>query len=341
VIPAVTLLLLLTAQDPPKSGIRFLEVKEAADAIADESMEPYFSLLQPLEMIAKTGAPLTATGLPAQRDECRKRYREAVREFAVDEKAALTATAEELRDALQKAYPLFAQTAWSFIKTNGSIEGGLPHTRGPHIVMSERTVKHFSLLRSRGVDPAKSGLGQLLIHEQCHVIQRARPALFADLYTNVWGFIRAKGLPGGPWQEKVQIVNPDGIDVGWVFAAKEGATTQYWQPLVVLKEGVERPKMPKDFVLIGIALDQKGTSFSPRPGKDGRPEIQALDKIPAWTAAWGHVDENFHPNETFAVLFSWLAVKDHVAETGPGLENHADVDFTKLRDWCRRNLAKQ
>jgi len=51
------------------------------------------------------------------------------------------------------------------------------------------------------------------------------------------------------------------------------------------------------------------------------------------------VPENFHPNETFAVLFSWLAMKDHVAETGPGLENHAAVDFTKFRDWCRKHLV--
>jgi hypothetical protein len=339
--PAIAILLLWAVQDPPKAVVRFLDAKEAAEGIADESVELYFSLLRPLEMIAKTGAPLTATGLPAQRDECRKRYQEAVREFAEDEKIAVAATAQEVREALMGTYPLFAQTPWSFIKTNGSIEGGLPHTRGPHIVLSERTVRQYALFRARGVDPAKSHLGELLIHEQCHVIQRARPELFADLYTNVWGFIRAKGLPGGPWQEKVQILNPDGIDVGWVFAAKEGATPQYWQPLVVLREGVERPKMPKDFVLIGIALDKTGASFSPRPGKEGKPETRALDQIPAWTAAWGHVEENFHPNETFAVLFSWLAMKDHVAEAGPGLKSHAAVDFSNLRGWCRGNFAKK
>jgi hypothetical protein len=51
------------------------------------------------------------------------------------------------------------------------------------------------------------------------------------------------------------------------------------------------------------------------------------------------VPENFHPNETFAVLFSWLSMKEQLAGTGPGLEAHADVDFTKFRDWCRKNFA--
>jgi len=327
------LVLLLSAQEA-----RFPAAKEAADAIADESAEPYFSLLQPLEMVAKTGAPLTATALAAQRDECRKRYREAVREFSEDEKAALTDATAKLRAALDEAYPLFAGTPWSFLKVAGSIEGGMPHTRGAHIVFSERIAAQFAQFRSKGLDPAKSGLGELLLHEQCHVVERARPALFADLYEKTWGLIRAKGLPATPWLEKHQIVNPDGPDVGWVFPTKDG---RFWQPNVLLKEGVDRPRMPRDFLLVGIALDRKGDGFVPRSGKDGKAETTPLDEIPAWQAAFGHVPENFHPNETFAVLFSWLTMKEQVAPSGAGLQKHDDVDFTKLRDWCRKNLAKK
>jgi len=327
------------AQEAQKTPVRFLSVKEAADAIVDESMEPYFSLLQPLEMIAKTGKPMTAAELPAQRDECRKRYREAVREFTDDEKASITGAVETIAKGLKEAYPFFAGTPWSFLKLESSIEGGMPHTRGPHIVIPERMAKQFALFRTRNIDPAKSRLAQTLIHEQCHVLQRARPDLFADLYTQGWGLIRAKGLPSHPWLDKVQIVNPDGPDVGWVFQAKEGTTPLYWQPLVALKEGVERPSMPKDFVLIGVALDKKGDAYEVRVAKDGKPEVLALDKIPGWNAAYGHVGENFHPNETFAVLYSWLAMKEHVSEPGPGLDDHAAVDFTKLREWCRKNFA--
>jgi hypothetical protein len=243
--------------------------------------------------------------------------------------------AETCRRLLQDAYPAFAAAPWSFLKVDGSIEGGMPHTRGPHIVVPERMAAQAAVLRAKGVDPAKTGLGQTLIHEQCHVLQRAHPGLFADLYVNSWGFIRAKGLPGHPWLESVQIVNPDGPDVGWVFPAKDGAATSYWQPLVILKEGVERPSMPRDFVLVGVALDRSGDAFTLRL-KDGKPETLALDQIPPWQAAFGHVGENFHPNETFAVLFSRLAMLDHVSPSPKPPKG----DFTKLRDWCRKNFAK-
>src|SRR2546428_5617334 len=91
----------LRGQDAPKGAAGFLSTKEAAEAIVDESMEPYFSVPQTLEMIAKTGAPMTGTDLSAQRDECRQRYRDAVREFTDDEKAAITAATEEIREALK------------------------------------------------------------------------------------------------------------------------------------------------------------------------------------------------------------------------------------------------
>lgn len=311
----------------------FLSGKEAADAVVDESIEPYFSLLQPLEMVAKTGAPLTATTLDAQRDECRRRYRDAVREFSNDEKAALGDAAARLQALLKEAYPLFAKSPFRFIKLAPSIEGGMPHTRGASIVVSERMAAQAAALRKRGVDLSRSGFGQTLLHEQCHVVERARPALFADLYVNVWGLVRAKGLPDTPWLRKQQIVNPDGPDVGWVFPAKDG---RFWQPLVMIKEGVALPKMPRDFVLVGVALDKKGEGFLPRSAADGRAETKPLDEIPDWQAAFGHVPENFHPNETFAVLFSWLALKD---VAGTGIEKHPDVEFTRLEAWCRKNFA--
>ena len=91
---AVFWLALLAPQEAGKSAVGFLTAKDAADAIVDESMEPYFSLLLPLEMHAKTGSSGPGANLAAQRDECRKRYRSAVLDFTDDEKAAMTAAAE-------------------------------------------------------------------------------------------------------------------------------------------------------------------------------------------------------------------------------------------------------
>ncbi len=93
--------------------------------------------------------------------------------------------------------------------------------------------------------------------------------------------------------------------------------------------------MPGDRVTIGVRCVKKGRAFHPEISKEATPVTMPLDEIKAYHAAFGHVDENFHPNETFAVLFSWLAMKDHVGAAGPGLDDHSSVDFTKLREWCR------
>jgi hypothetical protein len=310
-------------------------VKEGQAAIVDESMEPYFSILQPLEMIAKTGAPLESKDLAAQRDECRARYRAAVREFTDDEKSAIAETARTVSAALKTAYPMFAATPWSFLELDGSIEGGMPHTRGPHIVLPTSWAPRFVQMKARGMDLVKSALAEVLVHEQCHVLQRAKPALFADLYTNVWGLVHAKDIPNCPAIERTRVVNPDGPDMRWIFAAKEGASTSYWQPMILMPADATVPRMPQDFRVVAIALDRKGDAFVQRTDKDGAPVTTPLGEVAAYQAAFGHVTENFHPNETFAVLFSWLASKEHLG--GPA-QRQGGVDFTELRDWCRRHL---
>ncbi len=332
----------VAAQDASGFEIRFLTQKEAGAAIVDESMEPYFSLMQPLEMGAKTSTPLEATDLAKQRDECRARYRDAVLAFTDAEQTAINDAARDIRNALKPAYPGFAAAPWSFMKIENSIEGGAPFTHGPHIVIPDWLAQKFASERAKGHDPAKSQLGETLIHEQCHVLQRTHPSLFADFYVNSWGFLRAKGLAACPWIEKHQALDPDGVDVGWVYPAHEGATTTYWQPMATFDDAAKRPRLPKDLVLLGVAVDRRGTSYAPivpKDAKDGKPTTQFLDQINAYTAAFGRVPENFHPNETFAVMFSWLAMKECVAETGPGLADHSAVDFKKVAAWCKAHFA--
>jgi hypothetical protein len=329
-LAAALWLALLVPQDAGKGAVRFLTAKEAADAIVDESMEPYFSLLLPPEMHAKTGSAVPGADLAAQREECRKRYRAAVLDFTDDEKTAIGAAAQSISGALKEAYPFLAATAWSFLKVDPSIEGGMPHTRGPHVVVPAKMAAAFALLRVRGADPGKSRLAQTLIHEMCHVLQRAHPDLFADLYLNVWGFARAKGTPSDPWLDRVQMVNPDGPDVGWVFPVKN----EFWQPLVVIKDGVEKPSMPRDFQFIGVAREKKGDTFAVRL-RDGKPVTVLLKDLPAYAEAFKGSSANFHPNEIFAELFAAMAMKDHIADPGPSAADH-----TTLRTWCRKSFAK-
>ncbi|HLX64852.1 MAG TPA: hypothetical protein VKX17_26505 [Planctomycetota bacterium] len=330
------------AADALPENIRFLSKDEAAKAIAEDKPEPYFPRLQALEMIAKTGSPLTAAGLPAQRTECCKRYQAAMDDFTDDEKSALAAVADSIRSKIKSDYPLYANTPWSFIKTDGSIEGGMPHTRGAHIVLSAQVAAAFALLapkaKAANRDPAASRLGMLLAHEQSHVVQRARPELFADLYTKVWGFTRAKNLPTCAYLDKLQVVNPDGPDVGWVYSVTEDGKQNYYQPIVIFKDALlnddaAAPKMPRDFRTFAIALDKKDDTYSLRLDAAGKPEMTPLDDIAPYADAFAATGEDFHPNEIFAVLFSWLVMHD-------SYDNKRESGhFEKLRDWCKKNFA--
>ena len=111
----------------PSAGRDFL----AGDA-------PYFNQLQPLEMACKTGLALPAGTLDQKRAASKERYRAAVREFTMEEQTALNAATKTIDEAIIKDYPLYVSTPWRFLKMAGNIEGGMPHTRGPFIVLFER-----------------------------------------------------------------------------------------------------------------------------------------------------------------------------------------------------------
>ena len=321
-------LLAAAAAHAGEPAVAFLEGDAGRAAIVDESVEPYFSLLQPMEMATKTGRPLEAKDLAAQRDECRERYRAAIRDFTEGEKAALTALAGKIHDAWKGDYPLFAGTPWSFLKVALPIEGGLPHTRGRTIVLPETLAPFLARLTPE----AEPQIAELLVHEQCHVVQRLHPGVFEPLYTGPWGFVRAKGLRPGEALESRQVVNPDGVDMGWVFPVKGG----YIQPFLIFSDGKEPRRMPRDFREIAVPVEKDGAGFRTKAGAAPVPLASAREH----QERFGAIGQTYHPNEIFACLFSAMVLRDDFG--GPGLRAPCEVvgkDFEKLREWCRKHLA--
>src|SRR5271167_596158 len=106
--------------------VAFLTAEQGRSAIVDESVEPYFSLLQTREMSAKTGTPIDGDTLDAQRSSCRKRYQAAVSDFSAPEQAAVRRIVAGVHPYLQERYPVFAAEPWRFIKVARAIEGGMP-----------------------------------------------------------------------------------------------------------------------------------------------------------------------------------------------------------------------
>lgn len=330
------------APETPSSSvsITFLDIKAGKAAIVDDSLDPYFDQLQSMEMSAKTGSSISGQTLEEQRQQCRRRYQAGVREFSVEEKEALRWCVKKLYPALKQQYPLFAETPWSFLKVSGTIEGGLSHTRDKHIVFSERTCKRFAMLHQSAPERAALSFGSLLVHEQMHVFQRVNPGFFDSLYTDIWGFIKAKEIESCPWLEKHHLVNPDGLDCCWVFPIQHRENTIYIWPLLVFAEGPELKRMGRDFRMIAVELIKSDGHFRPKLADDDRPVFRNLFKVPEYRKVFPSTGNIYHPNEACASVFAQIVMADSFKPTRERPEK-IKRELAGLRKWFAENLREK
>ena len=290
------------------ADLAFLTAEQARVAIVDESVEPYFSLLQTQEMSAKTGSVIDGDTLEAQRDACRKRYQAGVREFAPAEQAALRRVVAGVQPFLTAHYPAFAAEPWRFIKIARSFEGGMPHTRGHCIVLSDDVLPMYVQGDARPANPQGT---MLLVHEQTHVVQRLHPEWFAPLYTESWGMVHLPAAPPATGElSRHQLVNPDGIACVWAFPVQQDGKSALFQPQVLLGGGKAVPRMPADFAVVALAIERRGEAYGYVLTADGKPRSLPLDSVAAYQEAFAPSEENFHPNEICAELFSRMVTLD-------------------------------
>jgi hypothetical protein len=317
--------LLLAA--PP--DVSFPAGDAARAAVVDDASDPYFGRLQPHEMEAKTGRPVEGKTLEAKREECRKRYMAAVREFTDAEKALLRKSVEKLHPHLEEHYPALAALPWSFLKLDDAVEGGMPHTRGVHVVLPARLLKALGGLGAN----ADRILLPLLAHEQLHVFQRLHPRHGDGLYTELWGFRRAEDLKEIDWLEARSVVNPDATDLGWAFRAGD----RWIWPRVIFRRLPKAPgdilDMPGDFQMAAVELEEEAGALRVKAGKDGTPEVGELLEVGAYTRVFAGSTYIYHPAEAAADLFAKIIAADLLgAPVNPKLE--------PVRTWFRENLRR-
>jgi hypothetical protein len=310
--------------------VAFLTAEQARAAIVDESVEPYFSLLQTQEMSCKTAAAIDGATLDAQRDSCRARYQSAVADFPPAEQAALQRVVAGVQPFLAEHYPVFAAEPWRFVKIMRGLEGGMPHTRGRCIVLSDRVMPLFT---AASVRPEAT---RLLVHEQVHVVQRLHAELFAPLYTEAWGMVRMPSAPT-PTAELAehQLVNPDGIACIWAFPVTVDGTRILVQPQVILGSDAAVPRMPRDFAVVALPVEKRGDTYQYVAGADGAVRSRPLGGVADYVDAFAPSDENFHPNEICAELFSRMVTLDLLGR------REDDTPCQKsLRGWAAAYLGK-
>lgn len=337
----LTLAFPLRSQEKTDSAtISFLADDKARNALLDDTQEPYFSTLQPMEMAAKTDAVLAPGTLDEQRKACRALYAKGVLNFTEAESEAISWHIAKLHPVLAKSYPAFASTAWSFLKVSDKIEGGLPHTRGHHIVFSERVCERALASRKSERENNVMGILELLIHEQTHVFQRTHPGLFDSLYTKVWGFEKMAKVPTNPWLTKHNLSNPDGVDCRWVLPVKgNGQTTHLW-PLAVLEEGDGLKHLQIDFRKIAVEVRKDATGFVVITGLSGTPVRRQLEKSAEFRTLLPLSTNIYHPNEASADLFAKLVLTDAfmpAAALTPEVRERIEKSFGPLRTWFAEN----
>ncbi len=329
-----------SAQKGPVVG--FLDVQQGRRAITDDSDEPYFSLLRPHDMSAKTGRPITGATLDEQREECRRRYRDAVLEFTGDEKDMLLQAVRKLHPVLSSRYPRFASLPWSFLKVAGTIEGGFPHTRGDHVVLPVPSLANLERLRKRSPQDGLFRAASLLAHEQLHVYQRKRPRDFDGLYTDVWGFIRATRIEGCPWLDEHEAVNPDATDLGWIFPLRKPPPERLIWPRVIYRESESKDgrvySMAEDFRMVAIEVEKTPEGHRVRMDARGRPLMSDLNEVPEYMRTFPGQDYVFHPAEAAAAYFGSLAAIEALVDPEKLQEKARrafENDFGAVRAWFK------
>lgn len=335
----VPLALLLWARVLPAAGpsVVFLDGNAARAAIVNDARDPYFSRLYPLDMAAKTGAPLTGS-IDAQRAETRRRYQQAVRPFRREEQEAIRAYIEALQPLLRD-YPRFARQPWRFVKVADHIEGALPHTRDDVIVLSEEVGKSLFDMRQR-LEPETALLraGMLLVHEQLHVLQRLDPRRFERLHTETFGFRRAT-LTVPDELVTIQPANPDGMSCCWLYPR---ATGGYWLPYLTFAERAGIRRMPEDFRMLAVQVALVGKGYRVVRDRDGRVAAVDLASVREYVEAFPLTTNYFHPNEIGADVFSQLVLFDGVAAARMPVPQRDALEpaFAAVRPAFRAALAR-
>ena len=314
--------------------IDFLSREAAASALAATPGDGYYAGMGLLESRARMHSPLAGLSLADARVAVRDFDAAAVLPFADEERAAIAGVIERMQPLLAARAPLYARTPWSFIKLDDRSEGGMPHTRGPHIVLPKAAVAAYVKMHR---DATAAGTlattlrgRSLLIHEQTHVLERADPRRFETLFTDVFGFTRMTPAPATPWLAAHVCTNPDGPDLVWAFSLEKIGGAGWVMPAVTLPD-IAVPRMPEDFQAIAIEVARSASGWK-MVEADGVPKWRDLDKIPGYHAHFPFPDEDFHPNEIAAVALSHWILRDV-----PDIDSRPQMPA--LASWAKAALA--
>jgi hypothetical protein len=226
-----------------------------------------------------------------------------------------------------------------------TLEGGMPHTRGQHIILPAPLLGAFQQMAGAGDAGAAAAAG-LLVHEQTHVVERLHPDWFKELFTHVFGFRHAKQILPDPWVTTRQLVNPDGIDTNWVFPLKDdnhpnGEPRWIW-PLVIFADPDAKSLHQMSMVALELEQARPGAAVAPDTFKlkldaSGEPVHQSLPDVDAYVHAVRTRQNLYHPNEAAADMMARLVIADGFGKAAA----QDDQQMAPVRDWARATFGSK
>ena len=306
-----------------------LDLTAAKAAIIDDSLDPYFAKLSPAEMTAKTSKPITGDTPAEQIAETKDRYQAAVRTLLPREAKGLRAILSRIQPLLERDYPRFAEQPWSVITVADTLEGGVPHTRGKHIILPQNFVRAFAMIGDESPDVGIQHFAGILVHEQTHVAQRLHPDWFTPLYIDVLHFTRATMIDSDPSIEDIRIVNPDGTICDWVYHLQRAGEDRWIWPRLIMKNP-DRPSMSIN--AIAVDLIKTGDATFQVKLENGTAVTQPLFDLDPYMQVMRSGFNAYHPNEVSADLFATLVVSESL------LEKDRHPSMNDFRQWANKTF---
>jgi hypothetical protein len=152
-------------------------------------------------------------------------------------------------------------------------------------------------------------------------------------------------VTGCDWLTQHQIVNPDGVDVRWVYPLKQDDKTRWIWPLIILDKDADPEKATfADMRMVAVDVDPDGAnSFKARVDPDGRPIMQSLNDVAEYASAFPATQEDFHPNEAAANLFAMIQILNRIlpghVPDGPDRIATMRKKLEPLNTWFEKVLA--
>lgn len=288
--------------------VDLLSVEQGKKAILDESFEPYFSNLQKREVSAFTSQEVPFNDIDKVRDFAKEKFQEAVLGFTKEETVAISWMVGEInKELLESDFDLMANQPFRFIKISDWLCGGFGHTRGTFIILGESYLKRLMTKWNQADTKEKKQellfrFSSLVVHEQMHVLQRTFPTRFEYLYTNLWDFVKAEVDP----EESIivnQVSNPDAPLAHWLIKDEKNANIFFW-PRTLLKEGIAKPVMGRDFEDKVFQVHFTENHFYVAKSADGEMTSMQMKGFPEYTSKFPVSRGIDHPNEISAYMFA-------------------------------------